>query len=326
MPFAESQDVIPLGQPPPLSREDSPPAAPPPESIMQNLESSLFSVNPPRNLPPPAQEPTVISAPQKAEAVVLDWWEARQSGNLDKALSLFVDRAVVGNRTLSHDELRQSLAADWRKNAAISEAIVGPLRVSTEPGYLKVEHRVSFKLSGKGNGFSARGQSFHTFYLRERGGVLRILEHRDAIIPLLPPSPSSAACIKTAALRSIICGCLEADAAGDLDASIASYGERVSYYGRAATHDDLRADKARYFARWPTRREQFEAFLAVEEKAANQASCSLRSAFRVENPERGDWKEGLAEHHFIITSVQGRAVIVAQSSTVIESRAGTLPP
>lgn len=320
-PFPRSSPA--LSQAPPQTRSIRPmdsgmiaPLVPPTESQAERASEPLPA--------PMPQAPAVRNIPEEARRVVQAWWDAKRQRNIDSALGLHTNPTDFCGLTVSREQLRDRLMEDWNKNAQVGEAFIRKPNVSSGDNQWKVECNVRFAMPSDQSRFPLMGQCLHTFDLADIDGRLRIARHTETITPELHASKTVNG-MSNLLLRSILACCLEADVAGDIDNSMRFYAPKVRYFGQSQDAAAIRADKLRYFERWPTRSECFEGEFTISEKPGKQNEASFRSRFRTESRERGEWCEGLVEHHFTFAQSGGRPLIVVQSAKTIESRKGKLP-
>ena len=112
----------------------------------------------------------------------------------------------------------------------------------------------------------------------------------------------------------------------DMRSSMQDYAPRVLYYDNGFVEQGfISKDKQDYFTRWPVTQEQTVSDMSVSSLISGEKwSVTFRSAFRVENPVRGDWIQGQVDCYYVVGRTDGDIKILTENGNVLKKQKGTL--
>lgn len=272
--------------------------------------------------PQPPHSNGVLDA-EGALAVVEKWWGFRKTGDSKGVIALYASSIDTGSGRKARSAFAGELKEAWAKQCNIPEALSWHPTARGENGSWIVEHQVSFETKSGRSGSIVRSQRYRRFVLQEVGQQLLITGQSTDLMPIVRDARAKMGGVFTGDAWAVVTTCVESDLVGDLDSSMRSYSDNVSYFGSKKTKEEVRADKERYLVRWPVRRERFQGEFSLKQNSG-RLTASFQSQFRTESKERGEWCEGTVAHEFQLTSEDGKLRIVSQSGKVAESRKGRL--
>ena len=109
---------------------------------------------------------------------------------------------------------------------------------------------------------------------------------------------------------------LASGADSDIDAAMGRYAARVTYYTQGTVgRDEVRADKLRYFTRWPSRQYQRSSSVQTLQTSATGRRVRFEYSFQVDRP--GKSVEGVAYVILMLERLGGELVISEERGEVI---------
>lgn len=115
----------------------------------------------------------------------------------------------------------------------------------------------------------------------------------------------------------------KAESTADLDVVMKQYAEEVDYFGTKRTNAQIRADKERYWAQWPVRKETITTVVKVKPSDVNEFLIFFDSTFRNENLETGAWIEGEISSGYTVIEENKTFKVTKQVAQVLRIRKST---
>lgn len=121
-------------------------------------------------------------------------------------------------------------------------------------------------------------------------------------------------------VESFIRSRLQTEATHNLDQILDNYADRVDYWDNGVVDRNfIRKDKAAYFERWPSTREEIEGPISVTRNGDDWVA-TLKTRFRVENPEKGVSIQGIQQGTYTLRAFGKSFRIVGENGQVLEKQ------
>ena len=117
--------------------------------------------------------------------------------------------------------------------------------------------------------------------------------------------------------------CRRAEQARDINATMATYGARVDYFGQMRSWNEVRADKLAYFRSWPGIAESTTSDPKIKFLGVDRALVRFGSEFTVSNRATGEWRTGNIANTYDFEPGPTGWKIVRQEGKVSNTRKGT---
>ncbi|MCH7519479.1 MAG: hypothetical protein IH964_10700 [Candidatus Dadabacteria bacterium] len=104
---------------------------------------------------------------------------------------------------------------------------------------------------------------------------------------------------------------------GDIDEVMSFYNDSVQFHGKNYSLQEIRLDKENYFKRWPFINFTINRDIEIINKG-NLAEISIPVRFIVESTKRNEAVSGIAIEQLIVSQIEGKWKIIAESEQLIE--------
>lgn len=270
-------------------------------------------------------EETVQSTEYKEEVLARlgALFGARERADWQAVRSFYADQFQLNGQKVPDSEALSALAADGDDWATMRESLQGEMSITGDPGELvTARFKTAFDFRDEEDtpliGFRA-----HVIKLIASNGEWRITQH-DVTGEILPTFADKWARAVGEEIHRLLMATFAAEAAGQIDTLSGHYADKVWYFGKSRSRDEILSDKRDYAERWPQRSERFLSSPAIYTGGEDSYGAEFTTAFRVQNPETNEWRSGTVKHQFAFSNMNGLIRISLHNGEVTITGKGNL--